>query len=220
MRKFSCDEARAHLSDALAGVIGRPEANVLEAHLIECDPCRSLSELFFWQDRVLNELAAQARMDQLMGRVRAGLANLDQVAVSEQTAGFRYARRPSWGWMAAAAGFILVLVGVLYWRPAPKNDSLTQVRPPDPHELPAPQPPVESPETVQQTPEPETPAPPIEAPVPLQPAVAQGAKVVAPQVAAPQRVEAPPAGNDPSPMPVLAPVIAKAPPVGEVVEKP
>jgi hypothetical protein len=220
VRKFSCDEARAHLSDALAGVIGRPEANVLEAHLIECDPCRSLSELFLWQDRVLSELAAQARMDQLMSRVRAGLANLDQVAVSEQASIFRYPRRPSWGWMAAAAAFILVLVGVLYWKPAPKNDSLTQVRPPDPHELPAPQPPVESPETAQQTPEPETPAPPIEAPVPQQPAVAQGTKVVAPQVTAPQRVEAPPAKNDASPTPVPAPILAKAPPGGEVVEKP
>ena len=82
MRKFSCDEARAELSDALAGAIGRPEANVLEAHLIECDPCRQLAELFLWQDRVLAELAAQNRMDRLSARVRAGLANLDQVRVA------------------------------------------------------------------------------------------------------------------------------------------
>ncbi len=222
MRKFTCDESRAHLSDALAGVIGRPEANVLEAHLIECDPCRSLSELFFWQDRVLNELAAQARMDQLLSRVRAGLANLDQVAVSEQAPVLRYSRRPSWGWMAAAAAFILVLVGVMFWKPAPKVDSFTQVRPPDVHDAPAPAPEVEPQETVQQTPEPETPALPVAPPQPPEPVVAQGPKVVPPQVTAPKRVEAPAIKNDPVPTPVKAPapIIAKAPPSGEVVEKP
>jgi predicted anti-sigma-YlaC factor YlaD len=63
MRKFTCDEARAHLSDALAGEIGRPEANVLEAHLLDCDPCRDLTEMFLWQDRVIAELAGQARLE-------------------------------------------------------------------------------------------------------------------------------------------------------------
>jgi hypothetical protein len=220
MRRFSCDEARAQLSDALAGVIGRPEANVLEAHLIECDPCRSLCELFLWQDRVLNELAAQARMDQLMSRVREGLANLDQVAVSEQTV--VSIRRPSWGWVAAAAAFILVLVGVLSWRPAPKTDSMTQVRPPDPHDLPGTQPVVESPETAQQTPDPEPPTPQVAPPALPEPALAQGPKVQNPAVTAPKRVETPPVKNDPVPAVVQAPapVPPKGPPSGEVVEKP
>src|SRR6185295_6584970 len=126
MRRFSCDEARAHLSDALAAEIGRPEANVLEAHLIECDPCRSLSELFFWQDRVLTELAGQARIDTLMAKVREGLQNLDQVSVEEET-------RPRWTlsvsprWIAAAAAFILALVAVLFWKPAPAVNDSAQV---------------------------------------------------------------------------------------------
>ncbi len=91
MRKFSCDEARVHLSDALAGEIGRPEANVLEAHLIDCEPCQSLSELFLWQDRVLTELAGQARIEILMSKVREGLQNLDQVSVEEEG-------RSRWAW--------------------------------------------------------------------------------------------------------------------------
>jgi len=219
MRKFSCDEARSHLSDALAGVVGRPEANVLEAHLLECDPCRSLSELFLWQDRVLTELAAQARMDQLMARVREGLANLEQVPVSEPSSiSFRH---PSWGWMAAAAGFVLVLVGVLYWKPAPKVDSITQIRPPDvapPAEQPAPEPQ----ETVQQTPEQEPPAPQVAPPIPQDPVAAQGPKVQPPPAQTPNRVESPAPRNDPppSPLPSPAPVVVKAPAVGEMVQRP
>src|SRR5262245_50730572 len=116
MRKFSCDEARAHLSDALAGEIGRPEAHVLAAHLLDCDPCRDLSELFLWQDRVIAELAGQARLEQLMTRVRTGLENLDQVTIADEER-----LRPSFyipsQWVAAAAVFILALLALLFWKP-------------------------------------------------------------------------------------------------------
>jgi len=220
VRRFSCDEARAHLSDALAGVIGRPEANVLEAHLLECDPCRSLSELFLWQDRVLNELAAQARMDQLLSRVHEGLANLDQVAVSERSP--VPSRRPAWGWVAAAAAFLLALAGVLTWKPAPQVDSLTQVRPPDPHEESAPPPAVEIPESVPETPEVEVPAPLVPPPAPPAPVVVEAPKVPPPPPPAPRQVEAPPVPKDTAPPPDLVspPVAPKAPPRREVVEKP
>src|SRR6185295_189265 len=100
-----------------------PEANVLDAHLLECDPCRSLAELFLWQDRVLNELSAEARMDKLLGRVRQGLANLDQVEVTEHPV--RRFQRPSWGWVAAAAAFLLALGGVLFWKPSTKPPEIT-----------------------------------------------------------------------------------------------
>ena len=215
MRRFSCDEARAHLSDALAGVVGRPEANVLEAHLLECDPCRSLSELFLWQDRVLTELAAQARMDKLMARVREGLANLDQVAVSEPSSiAFR---RPSWGWMAAAAAFALVMVGVLYWKPAPKVDSITQVRPPDAEPTADPDPAV----TAQQTPEPEPPAPDqVPQPVAPTPLVVQPEPKVPPPVTPVKQPENVVKQPDPAPPKDPKPVVKGTGAGAEVVAPP
>jgi hypothetical protein len=113
-----------------------------------------------------------------MARVREGLANHDQVPVSAASAiSFR---RPSWGWMAAAAAFVLVLVGVLYWKPAPKVDSITQVRPPDVDPAPTPEP--DPTATAQQTPELESPAPeqvpPPQAPTPI--VVQPGPKLVPP----------------------------------------
>jgi hypothetical protein len=174
MRRFSCDEARAELSDALAGVIGRPEANVLDAHLLECDPCRSLAELFLWQDRVLNELAAEARMDRLMSRVREGLASLDQVSIAEEQPA-RYRRR-SHGWVAAAAVFALVLAGVLFWKPSPKGAGLSQGPTPQDPAMQVAEPPPEPQETVKQTPDPEPLTPKID-PSPAQtPVVPETAK--------------------------------------------
>jgi hypothetical protein len=129
MRKFSCDEARAHLSDALAGEIGRPEANVLEAHLLDCDPCRDLSELFLWQDRVLAELAGQARLEHLMSRVRTGLQNLDQVSFADEER-TRWSWSVSPKWAVAAAAFILALLGLLFWKPQASDPSMVQVPPP------------------------------------------------------------------------------------------
>jgi len=173
MRKFSCDEARTHLSDALAGEIGRPEANVLEAHLLECDPCRSLAELFLWQDRVISELAAQARLDTLLARVRHGLEHLDQVSFAEEGASRQ--RRP-WGWMAAAAAFALALAGVLFWRPSPQDNRTTQAPAPIPQVSPTPVQEVPPSEQAVKTSE-EAPAPPqIEIPTPPPQQVVEGPK--------------------------------------------
>lgn len=213
MRKFTCDEARSELSDALAGVIGRPEANVLEAHLLECDPCRSLAELFLWQDRVLNELSAEARMDKLVSRVREGLANLDQVEVTEQSV--RRFPRPSWGWVAAAAAFLIALAGVLFWKPSPKTQEMSQVPIPERHDAPVPEIKQDAPEIV--APTPEVPAPPVpETPVPAPqtPVVADGPKIK-PVPAAPVKPADPvPTPNDPKP-PLVVPrpqdVVAKLP---------
>ncbi|HLY10043.1 MAG TPA: zf-HC2 domain-containing protein [Planctomycetota bacterium] len=187
MRKFTCDEARAELSDALAGVIGRPEANVLEAHLLECDPCRSLAELFLWQDRVLAELAAEARMDQLMSRVREGLLHLDQVSIAGDEPVARY-RRPSYGWVAAAAAFVLVLVGLLLWKPSFQSPLATPAAPAEAQgsgnadPLPEPEP------TALQPPSPEPPAPQVVPPTPPPPVVVETPKVppVTPVPALPQ----------------------------------
>jgi hypothetical protein len=173
MRKFSCDEARTHLSDALAGEIGRPEANVLEAHLLECDPCRSLSELFLWQDRVIAELAAEARLDTLLARVRHGLEHLDQVSFTEECA----SRQPRpWGWMAAAAAFALALAGVLFWRPSPQDIRTTQVPTPMPQVSPTPVSEIPPSEQAIKSSE-ETPVQPQnETPIPLPQQVVEGPK--------------------------------------------
>jgi len=152
MRRFSCDEARAHLSDALAGEISRPDANVLEAHLLECDPCQSLSELFLWQDRVLAELAGQARIETLMSKVREGLQNLDQVPVDEEA-------RPRWSltlsprWVAAAAAFLLALAAVLFWRPRAQDGTTAQNVTPAPKVEVAPTPEPTPTQIVEKTPE-------------------------------------------------------------------
>lgn len=216
MRKFSCDEARSELSDALAGVIGRPEANVLEAHLLECDPCRSLAELFLWQDRVLNELSAEARMDKILGRVRQGLSNLDQVEVTEQPA--RRFQRPPWGWVAAAAAIILALAGVLLWKPSTKPQEVAQ-QIPAPERKQEPQPEVKSeiPEIVAPTPEVVVPTPEVPPSAPQTPAVAEVPNKAKAAPPAPEKKPDPtptPTPNDPKP-PIILPrpqdVVAKAP---------
>lgn len=211
MRKFTCDEARSELSGALGGDIARPEANVLEAHLLECDPCRSLAELFLWQDRVLSELAAEARMDHLTSRVREGLTNLDQVSIAEEEPAVRFRRPRSHGWVAAAAAFAIVLAGVLLWRPSSPKPDLSQgppapTRPPELSVEPQPDPDP----TARETPAPEAPAPQSDSPLPQTPAVAEAPKAPVPApvpakspepVAA--RSEAAP-GPDPAPAPVKA----------------
>jgi hypothetical protein len=210
VRKFSCDEARAELSGALAGAIGRPEANVLDAHLLECDGCRSLAELFLWQDRVLAELAAEARMDRLTSRVREGLKNLDQVSIAEDEPARRFRPRVPGGWVAAAAAFALVLAGVLLWKPSAQKDEISQVAPAP---VPAPRnvdPPPEPVETAQQTPVPETPAPLVDpVPAPQQTVVADP-RVPNPTPAPVKQTEPAVVKTDVPPAPDNLPVPAKS----------
>lgn len=216
MRKFTCDEARSHLSDALAGEIGRPEANVLEAHLLDCDPCRDLSELFLWQDRVISELAGQARLEQLMSRVRTGLQNLDQVTIEEEERS-----RRSWTfsprWAAAAAAFVLALLGLLFWKPTPQepttatHTTLPKVQPPpappqEPGEVPK--------EVVQEAPV----EPPIEKPVEPPLEVKEVVKTTPPPVVPPKPTEV----KKETPPPPIRPhdAVAKPNPGREVVTPP
>lgn len=218
MRRFSCDEARAHLSDALSGEIGRPEANVLEAHLLDCDPCRSLSELFVWQDRVLSELAGQARLETLMSKVRVGLENLDQVTFEEEGRSRLTLRIPA-KWVAAAAAFALAILALLLWKPtAPDTASAQLPAPPvrtNEEPVPNPAPPPAN-ETVRED---APPAPPPETPVQPQPAAVDTRPAPAPALAPKQE---PVIHKDPAP-PVLtapAPVIVKGPARADVVQTP
>jgi hypothetical protein len=211
MRKFSCDEARAHLSDALAAEISRPDANVLEAHLLECDPCRSLSELFLWQDRVLAELAGQARIETLMSKVRAGLQNLDQVPVDEEA-------RPRWSlpsfspkWIAAAAAFALALAAVLFWKPHVQDNSTAQNVTPPPRVEVAPAPEPSPTRTVEKTPETEAqPAPELPAP-PKSEVVREEKKVPPPQPPpkAPSELVASKVDTTPNPNAPTPPMVVK-----------
>jgi hypothetical protein len=179
MRKFSCDEARSHLSDALAGEISRPDANVLEAHLLDCDPCQSLSELFLWQDRVLTELAGQARIETLMSKVREGLQNLDQVPVDEDPTP-RWTLSVSPKWVAAAAAFVLALVAVLLWKPHVQDSTTAQNVAPAPRFEPAPLPPEPATQTVEKTPNATPPPPPEVLPPPKSEVVIDEKKTPAP----------------------------------------
>jgi hypothetical protein len=217
MRKFSCDEARAELSDALAGVIGRPEANVLEAHLLECEPCRSLAELFLWQDRVLSELAAEARMDTLMQRVRTGLATLDQVSIAEEEPAVRFRRPRSYGWIAAAAVFVLVVAGVLLWKPSSQGGALTQGNPPEIPQHPMVEPQPEPEQTAQSVPAPDAPVPQHVDPQPPQQPVAAETVKASPLPVPPPTPEPVQAKTD-APAPVKSPAVkASAGAVADVV---
>jgi hypothetical protein len=216
MRTFSCDEARSCLPDVLAGVIGLPEANVLEAHLLGCDPCRDLSELFLWQDRVIAELAGRARLDTLMSRVRAALQNLDQVTTLEEERS-----RRSWSfspkWASVAAAFALAFLAVLFWKPPSPGPSIA-VAPAPPKTQAAPVPAPEPVEQAPQPPEDHPSAPPIETPSqPTTPAVVEATR---PPVTAPKNPEVA-VKEKPAPAPPKPPdpaVVKSA--GGEVVLKP
>ena len=176
MKSFTCDEARAHLSDFLAGEGGRPEANLLELHLRQCEACHARAEELVWQDRVIAELAGKARLEKMAGRVRAALESLDQMAVGEP----ERARPRRWISVAAAAVFLVasvVVAAILIGRShdvtvatgnptpkAPKRETPPEVKvPPEPEtpKLPPGNPgPDPQPKAPEQTLPPEPPKPP------------------------------------------------------------
>jgi len=120
MKLFTCDQARAAVSDLLAGDLGMADGRSLEAHLAGCDGCTRAAEVFFWQDRVLAELTAGDRLDTIMGRIRAGIANDTPKAVTDRVRAVRVPR-PRWGMAAAAAAiFVVAVVGAIaFLRPTP-----------------------------------------------------------------------------------------------------
>lgn len=220
MRRFSCDEARSQLSDALAGEIGRPEANVLEAHLLECDPCRSLSELFIWQDRVIAELAAQARLETLVSKVREGLAHLDQVSVAgEERPRLDLSRFRKW--IPAAAVLLLALLALRFWRPRPAEQPPLTPGVEEAKVVPVPPPLPEQSESSAKTPE-EVPPTPVPDPPPAAPAkVAQEPPKPPPAapVSSPLRPEAPIA-KDPVLQPPAHVAVVPGPAKPDVVQRP
>jgi hypothetical protein len=173
---------------------------------------------------VITELAAEARLDTLMSKVREGLRNLDQVTFEEELR----QRRSRWTWtfptrgVAAAAAFILALFAVLYWKPTiPDPVALLTPTPPArqiEETRPVPPPPVvEAAKTVEEP----IPPPPIENPIqPPLPVVAEGPKVTPEVVVAPKNPP-PPVVKEAVPVRARPPdVVAKAPERKDVVLRP
>ncbi|HYE97659.1 MAG TPA: prenyltransferase/squalene oxidase repeat-containing protein, partial [Planctomycetota bacterium] len=114
MNPAGCERFRATVSDLVSGV-DLPEAEgPWKAHAASCEDCESFAQSLVWQDRVLAELAARARLDTLTERLRVSIGDTVPVSVSVETpAPLRLrVRRPSWGRRAAVAAlFLAALAG-------------------------------------------------------------------------------------------------------------
>jgi hypothetical protein len=170
VKTFTCDQTRSGFSDFLAGECGRPEANLIEAHVGVCPPCRHFVESLVWQDRVIVELAGRARLDSMAARISSSLDSLNQVAVGDaEPAGPRR-------WIAAAAAAVLLFAAgaaaVHFWpgRTADVAQALPGTPPlpvpevktlpgPEPRELDPAPPPDPSPPAPDVIPVPEAPRP-------------------------------------------------------------
>src|SRR5262245_29102995 len=107
---LSCDQARLMVSDLLAGAIAPAEVDPLEAHLAQCESCRSHARAYCRLDRALNELTAQQRLAALQTAIQASLA--EESPVVAPPARRRSWRRVRWG---LAAAILLLAVGAAWW---------------------------------------------------------------------------------------------------------
>jgi hypothetical protein len=213
VKSFTCDEVRERLSDALAGEIARPEANLLEAHLQSCEDCGAVAERYVWQERVFGELSAKARLDAMLARVRERIATMPQLAFGEEE-GAPPLRR--WGWAAAAAAILAATLGAFLWRSTPPSGSEWVLHIP---EIPARDLPGELPEPELRPPsEPLVEATPVR--IPDAPESERKETAVAPPK--PRRIEdVPPPRELPAPpRPKASPKAPVKPVPAEVVEKP
>jgi hypothetical protein len=213
MKLFTCEQARAAVSDLVAGELPMADGRPLEAHLAGCAECLKSAEVFFWQDRVLAELMAGDRLDATLGRIRAGIAGVSPKEVTERLPAVRLIPRRRWKPAAAAAVIVGAVLGaMLLGRPSAPGPVAAQPPKPAPAR-PVPADPVnenpvvhDTPENVpppdpQRTPEPAVPPrPPAPAP---SPAVAKS-----PEPAPPRPVPEPePPKPDPAAAVKVRPVI-------------
>ena len=205
-----CEEIRLLLSDAVAGELARAESASLTSHLGACGPCRRHAEALLWQDRVLTELGVQARLDELVARIRE---RIDRDAPLDVTAEGRVRPRRAWlPWAVAAAACVAVVLGGLLLLPNPDDPSRAVVEnPPAPRSGPVP---VRDPNRFLPAPDP-APAPkPETAPVlpdpPVKPTLVRKPDVK-PQPAPPRKPEEVVRKTpEPVPAPKSAPVSARA----------
>jgi ferric-dicitrate binding protein FerR (iron transport regulator) len=99
----SCEQARAWMSDWLAGEIAPEELMALESHQEACSACLAEFDRLLLQDRALGELVGESLSDSLRSRLRSGLAGAR-----------RSRRRTVVRGILAAAAALLMAVG-LYW---------------------------------------------------------------------------------------------------------
>ncbi len=101
MSPISCDQARAWMSDFIAGEISVEEQKALESHQATCAACREEFDRLLLQDRAIAELVGESLAESLKERVRSGLAR---------------ARAPRRAGFIAAAACLVVGVGAwLLW---------------------------------------------------------------------------------------------------------
>ncbi|HLF94947.1 MAG TPA: FecR domain-containing protein, partial [Planctomycetota bacterium] len=101
MSPISCDQARAWMSDFIAGEILGEEQKALESHQEACAACRDEFDRLLLQDRAIAELVGESLSASLKERVRTGLARA------------RTPRRA--GLIAAAACLVLAIGAWLLW---------------------------------------------------------------------------------------------------------
>jgi len=119
MKSLSCERTALLLDGLVTGEIGPDDADALQGHLAACASCRAQMEELTWLDRSLDELAAEAGMDQLTARIHAALVASGtpatepraEVGPTAPPSGRRSFHRSRLWWVAALAASVLLFVG-------------------------------------------------------------------------------------------------------------
>jgi hypothetical protein len=128
-----CERFRVLVSDLLAGVDLPESEGPYRSHVGACEDCESWAQSVYWQDRVLAEMAGEARLDALLERVRGTILNTAPTAVAAETPPPLRIRRPRRAWprrLGVAAAAAALALGA--WLLAPPRPDATIVVKPDP----------------------------------------------------------------------------------------
>lgn len=186
---MTCEEIQGLAAAALYGALRPDEQRALQQHLPTCDACRREAQELAGTVQLLGKTEpAEIQRDAFLAGIRR---KLGKKKVRPVVAG-----RPAWVLPAAlAAGFLLVVVGVLLF-PQPKPVVEVAVRPPEPL-VPAPPAPKPSPPDLK----PPAPLTPVPAPTPAPAPTPTPAPVPLPEPPAPEPEVKPPAPEPPAPAP-------------------
>lgn len=213
MKILTCEEARAALSDLVAGEVGMAEGRSLEAHLAGCGRCCAQAEEVFWQDRVLAERAIELHGDRLAERIRGALSGVRPKQITEHLPAVRVRRRSVFAPRAVAAVAAAAAIAAAAWLAETEPRSAPPAPPePTPEVARGPEPAPSSERSVVPAPAPRDPeeAPPSAVPVPP----------VAPPSPAPAERPVTPTAAAPAPAPEAPPPESPVPPPAEARAKP